>query len=223
MGINPYLFGNPRLWSKTAVFNQVAEDDFSDLSYFLELLRKAETSDSAFSRLKNVARFEDWAKYFAFETLVQSWHSTEGGNMRLILDPWQGSVKPVSMDTLIQYCGMYPCTEQRNKWIFDNSAHSLSSLYHGSSDFILSKYQHLYKFAKEGVLLKMVDHIKELLPELEKTYSRDRFRFQRLFTLEHLARPEHFPYSRKLVTDEGMKAEWMRLPQKHGTFAKMAG
>ena len=57
------LFSNPRTWSKIAEFNQVAQQNFSDLYYFLELVRRAETSNQAFIKLKRVARFEDWAKF----------------------------------------------------------------------------------------------------------------------------------------------------------------
>jgi len=210
------LFSNPRLWHKTAEFNQVAEEDFSDLSYFLELLRKAETSETAFSQLKKVARFEDWARYSAYQTLVQSWHNGASGNMRLVLDPWQGTAKPVVMDTSFGYCGSMACTEQDYEMVLDEAPHSLFSLYHSSPEFLLAKYRHLYQFAKGGILLKMIDHIERLLPALEKTYSRDKFRFQRLFVNEHLARPNIFSYSMKLTSDEGMKGEWNRLLKNLG-------
>jgi hypothetical protein len=210
-GLDINLFNNPRLWHKTAVFNQVAEKDFSDLSYFLELLSKAETSEPAFKQLKRVARFEDWARFSAYQILVQSWHNNSTSNMRLVLDPWRGTVQPVVMDTSFGYCVGLACTEQDYEMVLDKTSHSLLSLYHSSPEFLIEKYRYLYRFVKDGVLLKMIDHIKGLLPALEKTYSRDKFRFQKLFVTEHLARPVIFPYSMKLVSDEGMKAEWNRL------------
>ena len=57
------LFSNPRVWSKIAEFNKVTQENFSDLYYFLELVRRAETSNQAFIKLKQVARFEDWARF----------------------------------------------------------------------------------------------------------------------------------------------------------------
>jgi len=97
--IGTRLFDNPGLWSKTAEFNQVPETDFSDLKDLLNLIRKAETSDEHFDRLKRVARFEDWARFSAFQVLAQSWHNSGSSNIRLVSDPWQGTVQLVTHDT----------------------------------------------------------------------------------------------------------------------------
>ncbi|HIE83066.1 MAG TPA: hypothetical protein EYQ00_04105, partial [Dehalococcoidia bacterium] len=93
------LFDNPRLWSKVSSFNQLPKTDFSDFEHVLELIRRAETSDSALARLKLVARYDDWARFSAFQTLVQSWHNSIIANMRIVSDPWKGSVRPVIHDT----------------------------------------------------------------------------------------------------------------------------
>ena len=198
------LFSNPNVWSKVATFNQSSKEDFSDLHYFLELVRKSETSEEAFSQLKRVARFKDWAKFSAYQTLVQSWHNNGKGNARFVSDPWRGTIQPIVLDTSAEFdpINYRPRLEE--------APHSLLWIYHASSEFIVEKYRYLYQFVQDEILLRMASQIKQLMPDLGKTYSRDQFRLEKLFVNEHLARPAYFQQTSKLIFDEEMNAEWNR-------------
>ena len=208
--IGTNLYDNPGLWSKLTVFNQARETDFSDLEYFLELISRGETSESDFSRLKQVARFEDWARFSAFQTMVQSWHNSSSGNSRLVIDPWRGTVLPVVHDTL-SFLQLSWVHNDAFDIIFDaGGTHPLYSLYQGSSKFLVEKYKILFGFVEEGLILKFVRHIETLFPSLERSFSRDYFRYERVFTSDHLANPLNLQYSLANTTSEGMKANWER-------------
>ena len=145
------LFNNPALWRKASLFNRASEDDFSDLIYLLKLIREAETSSDSFTRLKQVAKIDDWAQFSAYQTLIQAWHNDWRHNMRLVSDPWSGNVKPVVHDTL----SMFGKREAK----LNSRSHALLTLYNKSSDFVLQKHRNLYKFVVDGILSKTILHL----------------------------------------------------------------
>ncbi|SVD08845.1 uncharacterized protein METZ01_LOCUS361699, partial [marine metagenome] len=59
--------------------------------------------------------------------------------------------------------------------------------------------------------MKMSDQIEKLLPELGITYTREKFRLERLLVNDHLARPDSFQNSRNIISNQGMKTEWNLL------------
>ena len=60
---------------------------------------RAENEPAAFSRLKEVLPISIWAKFAAYQVLVQSGHNSSMHNMRLISDVWRGQVLPLPYDT----------------------------------------------------------------------------------------------------------------------------
>ena len=168
--INSHLFNNPSLWQKISTFNRAPEDDFSDLIYFLNLIREAETSSDYFEQLKQVARIEDWALFSAYQTLVQAWHNNWYHNQRLVFDPWRGTVKPIVHDTLIG--------AGKEEYDLNLFSQPLLTLYNKSSDFLLQKHRNLYKFVVDGTIKKTIIHLENLIPNLVNSMSRDKYRHQ---------------------------------------------
>ncbi|MBT5551184.1 MAG: hypothetical protein HOJ79_11995 [Nitrospina sp.] len=167
------LLGNPGLWKKISAFNQVPEEDFSDLAYFLDLIRRAINSEEDFNRLKKVARFSDWARFAAFQTLVQSWSNERLHNLRLIYDPWRGSVIPIAHDT--QGFRVEDSVKEP-RLIFES--HALLTLYNTSSEFLLEKYRFLYEYLSTGLIPQIINEMDSLYPLLKRSFSRDPFRYQ---------------------------------------------
>jgi len=165
--VDPHLFGNARLWSKLSNFNHLSEDNFSDLENFLRVLKDAQTSDTAFERLTEIATIKDWAKFAVFQTLVQSWGNDDTHNMRLVSDPWKGTIFPISHDTSAQYLG------SDGQHVLDKGANSLLNLYNQSSYFLLAKHQILKRFIDENLLTRLVNEMEKLLPALKISESRD--------------------------------------------------
>ena len=187
------LFNNPSLWRKASIFNRAPEDDFSDLAYLLNLVREAETSSDSFDRLKQVATIDDWALFSAYQTLVQAWHNDWRHNMRLVFDPWKGTVKPIVHDT-VSMIG-------KSGSILNSRSHALLTLYNKSSDFVLQKHRNLYKFVVDGMLPKIILHLDNLIPNLVNSMSRDKYRHQQ----SHSKRFFH-------PTNEGtVRQEWNQL------------
>jgi hypothetical protein len=171
----PDLFDNAQLWPKISLYNRKPENDFSDLSNFLDTIRRAETSDQDFSRLKRLAPFDIWARFAAFQVLAQSWHNDRRHNMRLISDVWRGEVTPVVHDTTVQY--------GYDEGVFlERAPHALSALYERSSGFLLEKYRILHDLVvKDGVLEAMREEIKTRRPDFLRTLGRDGFKMQQVY------------------------------------------
>lgn len=166
--ISNKLFDNPSLWSKTATFNQLPEDDVSDLENFLNLLRASETDGASFVKLKEIAPYKDWARFAAFQTIVQSWVNDHGHNMRLISDPWKGTIVPVPHDTRTGYGFDEP-------FHIDQASHSLFRRYHQEPEFLLEKYKLLKGFVDGQIFKKIRDEIDQIEGPLFTSLSRDRF------------------------------------------------
>ena len=172
--VNNYLFDNPYLWKKLSLFNSWPKSDRSDLSSFLQLLRNAETDNAAFDPLTKMARFEDWARFSAYSTLVQSWHNSSVHNQRIISDPWRGIIQPVLHDTVANYLSL------ENRVVVDGSSHALTDLYSRDPVFLLQKYRFLYDFLKAGILNSAVGYIEAQIPGMLSAYHRDSLPFELL-------------------------------------------
>ena len=192
--VDTYLFNNPALWKKLSYFNPLPENDYSDMEYFINLVKCAETSERCFEKLKEVCRIEDWARFSAFQTLLQFSHTSDSQNARLILDPWKGNVIPVVTDPSIKY------TDHELK--LDFARNSLLKFYHMSSEFILEKYKILNSLLMDNILTNAASEQKTILPGLRKTWARDKYHNQFVYS-QHLDKT--FAY------DNGMEAEWKRV------------
>ena len=193
--VDMYLFNNPALWKKLSYFNLLPENDYSDMEYFINLVKCSETSERCFEKLKMVCRIEDWARFSAFQTLIQYSHSSDHHNGRLILDPWKGSVIPVVTDPSVVY-------SEDEELKLDLPGNSFLGLYHMSSEFILEKYKILNSLLMNDILTNAASEQKTILPSLRKTWARDKYHNQ-------------FVYSnmldRGLAYDNGMEVEWKRF------------
>ena len=173
IGRSVYLFNNPYLWSKLAVFNQREDDDYQDLQRLINLLRLAETSIEHFNELTLVADVEEWAKFSAFQTLLQSWHNDADHNMRIVSDLWSGSFTPIAYDTRSVFT-----SEQNKNLIYDKSPHSVYKLYNKSSQFLYLKYKFLYDFLDRELLLEAARHLDSLQPKFVNAWKRDPYHSQ---------------------------------------------
>lgn len=171
------LFNNPALWTKTAVFNQFPKSDQRDLEHLFSLVRQAETSEADFKALSEIAPFDQWALFSAFQILVQSWHNNRSHNMRLAADPWYGSIVPIIHDTGALYF-------RKKQLGLERSSQPLLNLYLRSSPFLVEQYRQLRRLLFDEQILKAAgDHIRSILPAMERTMSRDRFMHQLIHTI----------------------------------------
>ena len=194
--VNNNLFDNPALWSKTAVFNQLPKQDHSDLASALDLIRRAETSETAFGKLTRVARVSDWARYAAYQTLIQNWSGNAVHNMRLVSDPWRGAIKPVPTELSVG-------SEPEQSVVLDRGTHSLTRLYSQSSLFLVAKYRRLKEFIDNRLLSKAAGNLEKLLPKFSASYSREAARielvYSRYATRAYLSDDNADKYLRSLI------------------------
>lgn len=167
------LFDNPFLWKKASKFNQRHDTDYSDLEHFLNVLRNAETSESDFNLLIDIADIDVWAKFAAYQTLVQSWHNDNHHNMRILSDVWKGTIEPIIHDTGSDF---------ESVAMFESSPHTLLMVYNKHSEFLSLKYKYLYEFLQDGLLVKAAEHVETLKPRLSASWDRDLFHTQHAIT-----------------------------------------
>lgn len=163
------LFNNPLLWRKISTFNQLPDQDYSDLAYFLELVRNAETNKEDFRKLKRVARIEDWAPLNVLHILAQGWANDWVHNQRLIIDPWRGTVEPILQDNFITF------DTTAKDLRLNPHPHPLFSLYSKSSEFLWEKYRILYDAVHKGIYSDLIGKVNALWPTFKQSLSRDHF------------------------------------------------
>jgi len=165
------LFDNPDLWRKNAVFNQWPKEDHRDLAKFIDTLRQAMTSDQAWQQFIRIAPPEAWAKMAVLAVLTQSYHNDDVHNMRLLSDPWKGTITPVPTDVGAFY--------DRPPFFIDFASHPVWKLYMGSSRFLWERDRLLYaSVVTKQILGGALDIVESLLPTMKASYSRAPHRVQ---------------------------------------------
>ena len=165
------LFNNSGLWSKLATFNKFKDDDRSDLSNFLSLIRKAETDHNSLDTLLERADIEIWSKFAAYQVLAQNYHNDYVHNMRLALDPWSGIVHPILIDPSISIDND---NINNPKISFDKASHGLFLLLNKSSLFIDSKYKKLFYFTeKSKAITKEIASLSKIKKNIITSLNRD--------------------------------------------------
>jgi hypothetical protein len=163
------LFNNPALWEKSAIFNQRDENNYDDLGTLISLIAASKDSDETLSKFTNIANIESWAKFDAFQTLLQSWHNDDEHNMRLISDVWRGQMLPIVYEVVLN---VYP----NQTLSFENPPHSLLKNLNQNSEFLYAKYKALFSMLNTKILSSASSHILDLEDLFNNSNSRDIFR-----------------------------------------------
>ena len=90
IGLDNDLYNNSGLWSKLAYFNYMKDDDKSDLSDFLNRLRKADNSIENLNKIFGYINADIWSNVSIVRILTQTEISNYKHNARLAIDPWSG-------------------------------------------------------------------------------------------------------------------------------------
>tara|TARA_B100001057_G_scaffold446114_1_gene484385 strand:+ start:16784 stop:19561 length:2778 start_codon:yes stop_codon:yes gene_type:complete len=160
------LFINSHLWEKQSTFNRLDKNNKDDIDGFLTQLIKSINSEYEFNKLIQISKIDEWAKYSAYETIMQSWHSYENNNMRVVFDNWKGEIIPIAYDSILN--------DARNKLIinqeilYDNAPHLLFDTLLRSSEFNTKKYLIIKKFIEDGgfkLIKNEIDAVYELIKE----------------------------------------------------------
>jgi len=138
-GTARHLFENPAVWSKLATYNRLPEENRADLQKLFDTMRRSENDAAAFARLKEILPLSPWAKFAAYQVVVQSRHNTSIHNMRLISDVWRGHVLPLPYDTGLPYSHAAAPASQP----FDFASNDILRSLHQSSAFLDRKYLEL--------------------------------------------------------------------------------
>ena len=163
------LFNNPALWEKSAIFNQRETENFDDIRAMISLIPASKSSEKKLSELSFIADTVEWAKFDAFQTLLQSWHNDDEHNMRLISDVWKGKMLPIVYEVISNI-------DPNQELVFENPPHSLFKRFNESSQFLYFKYKALYSMLNQKLLSSASSHIISLEDLFQNSISRDVFR-----------------------------------------------
>ena len=160
IGLNANLFNNPKFWTKSAIFNQKKENDYTDLKQFLIFLNNYNENQS--SNINDYIDEDYFSRFEALLTLTQNPHHDFYHNIRLAIDPWSGKVYQIIRDPII--------TDQiiKNSFLIDFSSNDLSKIFNVKSNYIHNKYVSLYQYLKnDNIVKKLNDYFDKIKNDLE--------------------------------------------------------
>ena len=158
LALESNFYNSPGVTSKSAVFNQMAKDDKSDLIFFLELIRLSNNDNKYFVNLFDTIGVDKWALFAAYQILTQNFHNDNTHNLRLVIDPWSGHFYPLAYDPLIGNLNI----EDFN---LNYSSNDLLLLLNQSSKFQELKLKKIYEILNS----KKINELIEKHNDIEKT------------------------------------------------------
>ena len=185
IGLEINLDQNPGLWRKIAFYNNVDEDDYSDLIRISKNIRNAENSPDYLNRILKFENTDLFARASIFEILVNHYVANYDHNRRIAIDVWSGILHIIPHDMVYdreKISGEKSSLEYRQSFQSENSATNLFYVINQSSNFLNAKYETLFKVVKEE---KIFDEIIQDLENLKVKYlisqKRDLGKIQRKY------------------------------------------
>lgn len=166
-GISPELFQYPRLWTKNAINNHYPDDSYKPLERLIQLLN-AESSEAIHAQLSDLLDIAAWGRFFAFETLTQTFHFDNQHNWRIYYDPYRGVFLPVVWDPVAWHNSWRPLPGEVAQ--MDIVTSRLHTVLLKNGDFLKAR-QHaiedFYNDKKDVSFLQVVDStIRQMTPAL---------------------------------------------------------
>lgn len=190
------LFDNVSLWEKTSYLNYIDKNDYSDLEFFFNKIKKSATNHNAFKSLIDYENLDILSSFGAFQILSQSISKDNYHNQRFILDPWSGN------NYLFVHDGGYNSSNDRIK--LDFISDDLMEILNINSEYLLSKYKKTYDLLnKKKITEHLIDEINLVKDKYLISFKRDIGKIQRIY---------HLP---------GRKIETLELPDKLVTSLKI--
>jgi len=198
--IDADLFNNPYLWQKTSIFNARKRENIDDLVKFLKLIRLSKTDINMHEKLRSMADVKMWARFSAYETLMQTWHNYEKNNMHMISDPWLDKIYPIALDSIFNDTKGRMVVNESVK--IENAAHTLMETYMNDPLFIYEKYKIITEMLDNEFYKTISDEARRVYNKIKETWSYDSSHSQFVFTNK---------YDSSLLTTSGMDEENKKL------------
>ena len=98
IGLEINLDQNPGLWRKIAFYNNVDEDDYSDLIRISKNIRSAENSTDYLNRILRYENSDLFARASILEILMNMMIANYDHNRRIAIDVWSGILHIIPHD-----------------------------------------------------------------------------------------------------------------------------
>ena len=181
VGLESNMFNNPGVTNKVAVFNQLPENDKSDLVFFLELMRLSEDNNKYFNNLINLIGIKNWAEFASYQILTQNFHNDNTHNIRFVVDPWSGYLIPIPHDPLIGNL-------DKENFNFNYSSNDLIALLNQSSEFQHLKLNKLYEVLDSKIIHNLINKHKSIEQKIMTSEKRDVETLTKNFNILNLLR-----------------------------------
>ena len=113
IGLEVNLDQNPGLWRKIAFYNNVDEDDYSDLIRISKNIRNAENSPDYLNRILKFENTDLFARASILEILINSWIGNYDHNRRAAIDVWSGILHIIPHDLAYLREKMIKCKNEK--------------------------------------------------------------------------------------------------------------
>ena len=159
-------FNSPGALSKQAIFNQLPDNDFSDLSFFFKLMRLSYDNKQNYEKLVKKIGIDDWTTFVAYQIITQNFHNDNSHNFRLVADPWSGHLIPIVYDPIIG--------ELNNEdYNFDFSSNDMILLLNKGSLFQQKKLEKISKILNSGILENLITNLNNKNDQIKISENRD--------------------------------------------------
>ena len=176
LGLETKLFDNVGLWKKTSYLNFTDKNDYSDLNFFFNKIKKSATDYNAFKSLINYENLDILSSFGAFQILTQNASKDNYHNQRFILDPWSGS------NYLFVHDGTYNDVNDEIK--LDYISDELMEILNINSEYLLHKYKKTYELLNNDKIIEdMIDEINSIKDAYSVSFKRDIGKIQRIYHL----------------------------------------
>ena len=159
-------FNSPGALSKQAVFNQLPDNDFSDLLFFFKLMRLSYDNKQNYEKLLKKIGIEQWTKFVAYQIITQNFHNDNSHNFRLVADPWSGHLTPIVYDPIIGELN-------KKNYNFDFSSNDMILLLNKGSLFQQKKLEKLNKILNSGILDNLITTLSNKNNQIKISENRD--------------------------------------------------
>ncbi len=173
-GIVNNVFHHPRLWNKVAVNNHYPVDSYRPIEKFTELLstpRQGKISPPAGGELARLLAPDTWGRFFAFETLTQSYHYDNAHNWRLYYDPARSTFEPMVWDPNSWHTLWLPASGQEAQP--DILTSHLHEALLSTPEFLLARQKAISDFFTSGTDRRFLEEAQQLIKLSSYDVDRD--------------------------------------------------
>ena len=167
IGIENNLLNSPGALKKIAFFNQIKEDDKTDLKILSTTLQLAHNSKKSFYELNELIDLNYLSRFLSYQIITQNFHNDYSHNFRIISDPWSGKFTPIVYDPL------FNIDNKKTELDYDQASNELFVLLNQNSHFQDLKFKNLNLLLNSEIFKNELKNMRLLENKINISEGRD--------------------------------------------------